>query len=84
MLTITLFHKKIPKNHTITLFQISYCPGKAEFPTGKWQQCLEEQQTHQHGPFYAPKRFSDDQKQNPLDQMSAIRWFLNICNATAK
>jgi len=41
MLTFSFFHKEIPKNHTITPFQISYCPGKAEFPMGGGSNVLE-------------------------------------------
>ena len=67
MLILTFFHKKIPKNPTITLFQISYCPGKAEILLEQYgRNVLGELQTHQNGPPHAPKRLSEKNERNPL------------------
>jgi hypothetical protein len=74
----------MPKNPTITLFQISYCFGTLNFPVAEGRNIPGEQKTHENGSTHAPKRLLENLINAPGQAMSANSWFLNTCRAAAK
>jgi hypothetical protein len=74
-----LTSKKIflPKSHTITLFQISYCSGNYKISYGNLTQWRGEL-------MYPSKWFLSMLCKDTFKQLFAISWFLNTCIISCK